>query len=42
VPSFLELYLGGDLKLRQLADWQGVLDEQHRDHLRRCAYKGRL
>jgi hypothetical protein len=42
VPIFLELNLGGDLNLYQLANWQGVLDEQHRDHLRRCGYKGRL
>ena len=42
VPTLLELNFGCDLNLHQLAQGQGVLDDQYRNHLRRCGYKGKL
>lgn len=39
-PLFLEVNFGGDLNLAQLAEGQGVLDEEYRCHLRQCGFHG--
>ena len=37
-PVLLEVNWGGDLNLAQLATGDGVLDQVHAAHLRRCGY----
>ena len=39
-PLGLEVNFGGDLNLAQLAEGQGVLDEEYRAHLRQCGFRG--
>jgi hypothetical protein len=41
-PVLLELNFGGDLNLHQLAHDRGILNEEYREHLSRCGYKGKL
>jgi hypothetical protein len=37
-PTFLEVNFGGDLNLAQLAQGQGVLDDEYRAHLANCGF----
>jgi hypothetical protein len=38
-PILLEVNFGGDLKLAQLAEGRGVLDDEYRAHLRQCGFE---
>lgn len=41
-PVLLEVNFGGDLNLHQLAHDRGILNDEYREHLYRCGYKGKL
>jgi hypothetical protein len=41
-PIYLELNDGGDLNLHQFAHGAGVRDKTYREHLQRCACRGKL